>query len=96
MARRWDKTPRSGIPENLDFGDIGEDQTGIWIADHPYVLLTRRPQLMGPVAEFWAALTEPTPEDYDTRLSAWEYSAKLVMASAKSRAQMPKRDTDGN
>lgn len=84
---QWDKRddfvpPRQA--DGWDFGDIGEDADGVWVARHPDALIAEEPELWDVLTEWAFGQREITAEDYATR-SNFELEAKRALIAADQR-----------
>ena len=85
IAARWDP-PAEGQARSLDFGWIGEDAGGVWLAQHPETALLDHPDIAD-VYERCRLHPELTPTDRDT-LSAWQYTLAADFCAAFNRRQL--------
>lgn len=85
---RWDgpyKDDERGPLPVVDYGWIGQDRDGVYVAEPPLeALAVRSPDLGDVVHRFWLGEREINPGDYD-RLSARELDAKVLLLLAHHR-----------
>jgi len=83
---RLDPRPdRYAGPE--DYGDIGEDQAGVWIRRHPEAMLIEEPELWPGWERYCLGHFELRPEDADL-LDAFEHQVLMVLIGAHNRAEL--------
>ena len=87
LAPRWDKV---GIPEPLDYGWIGEDAEGVWVAIHPTRALLEHEDLWGVWADYQAGHTHLTLDEA-RQLTMWELECRQVLAAARARQETRER-----
>lgn len=91
---RLDK--RDGQVEPCDFGDIGEDASGVWVRRAPEAMLLDFPRLWGAVEHYrlgcmpfepMSGCVHLRPDDAD-QLDALTHCALMVIAEAHNRIRM--------
>ena len=80
-AARWDRPGYDGQVE--DYGWIGSDASGVWLAVHPETALIEHPDVAD-IYERCRAGPEMTRSDLDA-LSAWEYTLAATFMAAWHR-----------
>ena len=70
--------------KDQDYGWIGEDAQGVWIAAHPQAAFLDQPELWNVVNAFHMGQRDLTEGDWET-LSSVQYQAKMVLLSAHNR-----------
>jgi hypothetical protein len=94
-AHRWDP-PESGDPEVTpsDYGWIGEDRDGVWLAEHPDLAMSRAPELWAPML-LWQAGVESVGIDGVDSLSMIEVQGLAILRRAAYRASR-RSERDGS
>lgn len=81
LAGRWDRLEKA---QPRDFGWIGEDAGGVWMAIHPDVALADHPDMWDVVHRFWSGDCEMRPGDCEA-LTAHDFQLKSAMVDARQR-----------
>lgn len=89
FAQRWD---RRDDAQTEDHGDIGEDSRGIWVTQHPEVLLSREPALCRLVDRYRRTGCPDVTREDDATLSAFELAVQGYIAQAHHRAVRKRMD----
>ncbi len=84
FASRWDRMEGA---KGQDYGWIGEDTQGVWIAVHPQAAFLDQPDLWDVVNAFHMGQRELTEHDWET-LSSVHYQAKMALLAAHNRGLM--------
>ena len=94
-AQRWDQRDDFASSNRVDLGDCGEDEQGIFLRQHPMIMLTTEPDLWEPLTEWQYGIRDMTPTQIDT-MSNLEAEARVVLLSADSREQLRRTKGPGN